>query len=127
MPLKLVVKSSQAPAAIGLSSQAIVAGGWLFISGQIPIDPGTGEMIPGDISAQAARVLENLRAILKEAGKGMDSVVRTTVYLADLSEFAAMNEVYGRYFPDPFPARATVEVSALPRGARLEIDAIAIV
>ena len=127
MPLKQVVKSSQAPAAIGPYSQAIVAGGWLFISGQIPIDPGTGEMIPGDISAQAARVLENLRAILKEAGKGMDSVVRTTVYLADLSEFAAMNEVYGRYFPDPFPARATVEVSALPRGARLEIDAIAIV
>ncbi len=127
MSRKQAVITSQAPAAIGPYTQAVRAGGWLFISGQIPIDPGTGEMIAGDITAQTTRVLENLRAILKAAELGMDSVVRTTVYLADLGEFSKMNEIYRRFFPDPFPARSTVEVSALPRGARLEIDAVAIV
>ena len=122
-----MVKTSGAPAAIGPYSQGIAAGGFLFVSGQIPLDPATGVMVQGDVRVQVIRVLDNLKAILEEAGSGMERVVRTTVYLADLREFMEMNEVYRRYFAADPPARSTVEVSALPQGARVEIDAIACV
>ena len=120
-----VVKTAQAPAAIGPYSQGIVAGGFLFISGQIPLDPATGQMVSGDMGAQVTQVLENLKAILEAAGSGLGAVVRTTVYLADLNEYSKMNDVYGQYFTADPPARSTVGVAALPRGARVEIDVIA--
>ena len=122
-----MVKTSGAPAAIGPYSQGIAAGGFLFVSGQIPLDPATGVMVQGDVRVQVIRVLDNLKAILEEAGSGMERVVRTTVYLTDLREFMEMNEVYRGYFAADPPARSTVEVSALPQGARVEIDAIACV
>ncbi|PYQ13821.1 MAG: reactive intermediate/imine deaminase [Acidobacteria bacterium] len=122
-----MVKTSGAPAAIGPYSQGIAAGGFLFVSGQIPLDPATGVMVQGDVRVQVIRVLDNLKAILEEAGSGMERVVRTTVYLTDLREFTEMNEVYRGYFAADPPARSTVEVSALPQGARVEIDAIACV
>lgn len=125
MPEFKAVSTKRAPAAIGPYSQGILAGGFLFVSGQIPLDPATGEMVAGGIPEQAERVLENLKEILQAAGAGMDSVVRTTVYLTDLAEFSRMNEVYARYFTGSPPARSTVQVGALPRGARVEIDAIA--
>jgi 2-iminobutanoate/2-iminopropanoate deaminase len=125
MTASSVVKTPSAPAAIGPYSQGIVAGGFLFVSGQIPLDPATGEMVPGDIAQQVRRVLENLKGILVAAGSGMDRVVRTTVYLLDLGEFSKMNEVYREYFGVNPPARSTVGVAALPKGARVEIDAIA--
>jgi 2-iminobutanoate/2-iminopropanoate deaminase len=121
-----VVRTGSAPAAIGPYSQGIRSAGWLFVSGQIPLDPATGEMVQGDIAAQVKRVLENLKGILEAGGSGLDRVVRTTVYLSDLGEFARMNEVYREYFSDHPPARSTVGVGALPRGARVEIDAIAL-
>lgn len=120
-----VVKTPSAPAAIGPYSQGIVAGGFLFVSGQIPLDPATGEMIQGDIAGQVRRVLDNLKAIVTAGGSGMDRVVRTTVYLLDLGDFPQMNEVYREYFGVNPPARSTVGVGALPKGARVEIDAIA--
>jgi 2-iminobutanoate/2-iminopropanoate deaminase len=125
MTVRSVVKTPSAPAAIGPYSQGIVAGGFLFVSGQIPLDPATGEMIQGDITHQVRRVLENLKAILMAGGAGMDRVVRTTVYLLDLGEFPKMNEVYREYFGTNPPARSTVGVAALPKGALVEIDAIA--
>jgi len=125
MAKQSVVKTQSAPAAIGPYSQGIVAGGFLFVSGQIPLDPASGEMIQGDIADQVRRVLENLSAILKAGGSGMERVVRTTVYLLDLGEFPKMNEVYRGYFGSDPPARSTVGVGALPKGARVEIDAIA--
>ena len=125
MSNRKAVKTGSAPGAIGPYSQAIAAGGFLFVSGQIPLDPGTGRLVEGGIGEQVGRVLENLKAVLQAGGAGMEAVVRTTVYLTDLSEFPRMNEIYARYFgPDP-PARTTVQVSALPKGARVEIDAIA--
>jgi 2-iminobutanoate/2-iminopropanoate deaminase len=127
MTIQSVVRTPSAPAAIGPYSQGIQAGGLLFVSGQIPLDPATGEMTRGDIADQVRRVLENLSAILKAGGSGMDRVVRTTVYLLDLGEFSKMNEVYKEYFADVPPARSTVGVAALPKGARVEIDAIALV
>ncbi len=111
--------------AIGPYSQAVRAGGWLFASGQIPIDPATGQMITGDIKTQTERVMKNLEAILEAAGLSFAHVVKTTVYLKDLNEFSAMNEIYGRFFPASPPARATVEVARLPRDARVEIDLLA--
>ena len=127
MPSRRVVRTHRAPEAIGPYSQGVVAGGLLFVSGQIPLDPGTGEMVQGGIGEQVERVLENLKGILEAGGAGLESVVRTTVYLIDLGEFARMNEVYARYFDTHPPARSTVQVTALPRGARVEIDAVAVV
>jgi 2-iminobutanoate/2-iminopropanoate deaminase len=100
-------------------------GDLLFVSGQIPLDPGTGRMVEGDIAAQTSRVLENIRAVLVEAGLSLQAVVRTTIYLADMDDFPAVNDVYARFFTDPYPARSTVQAGRLPRDARVEIDAIA--
>jgi len=119
------VSTDQAPQAIGPYSQAIDTGRYVFLSGQIPLDPATGQMIAGDIRAQTERVLRNLEAVLAAAGLRMEHVVKTTVFLVDLNEFTAMNEVYARYFPKSPPARATVQVAALPKGARVEIEAVA--
>ena len=119
------VSTTDAPVAIGPYSQAIRTGSLLFVSGQIPLDPATGTMVPGDIAAQTHRVFANLNAILEAAGATFANVVRTTVYLADMDDFAAMNEVYGTYFSSPAPARATVQAARLPRDARVEIDLIA--
>ena len=110
---------------MGAYSPAIRAGNLLFISGQIPVDPATGELIQGDIAAQAEQVMRKSTALLRAAGAGFEHVVRTTVYLADMNDFAAMNEVYSRYIVDPPPARATVQVARLPRDVKIEIDAIA--
>jgi 2-iminobutanoate/2-iminopropanoate deaminase len=122
------VASAEAPKAIGPYSQAIRAGGLLFCSGQIPLDPATGELVgAGDVRAQTKRVMENLAAVLKAGGASFASVVKTTIYLQDLSDFGAVNEVYGGYFQSAPPARATVQVAALPRAAMVEIDAIAVV
>jgi 2-iminobutanoate/2-iminopropanoate deaminase len=119
------ISSSDAPKAIGPYSPAIRAGQLLFVSGQVPIDPATGSLIDGDIAAQTRRVLDNVGALLQAAGRSFADVVRTTVFLADMNDFAAVNEVYGHYFSEPYPARATVQVSRLPKDARVEIDAIA--
>ncbi|MFZ5469211.1 MAG: RidA family protein [Myxococcota bacterium] len=124
---KAIVCSDLAPKAIGPYSQAVQASGKLtFLSGQIPLDPKTGELVQGDIAAQTERVLENLKAVLAAAGLTLSHVVRCGIFLTDLADFAQVNEVYGRYFPSSPPARATVQVSALPKGARVEIDAIAV-
>lgn len=127
MAVREAIATPEAPGAIGPYSQAIVAGGFVFVSGQIPLDPATGTLVDGDITAQTHRVLKNLDAILRAAGVSFNTVVKTTVYLADMSEFAAMNAVYGEYFPAPAPARATVQVARLPRDVRVEIDVIAII
>jgi len=119
------VSTPAAPLAIGPYSQAIRAGSLLFVSGQIALDPQTGKMVDGDLAAQTHRVLQNLGAILESAGASFDNVVRTTVYLADMDDFPAMNEIYGTYFSPPAPARATVQAARLPRDARVEIDVIA--
>ncbi|HET7218896.1 MAG TPA: RidA family protein [Vicinamibacterales bacterium] len=120
------VSTTSAPPAIGPYSQAIRAGALLFVSGQIPLDPDTGRMVDGDLAAQTHRVFKNLGAILAAAGASFDHVVRTTVYLADMNDFPAMNEVYATYFSSPAPARATVQAARLPRDARVEIDLIAL-
>ncbi|HEX6975696.1 MAG TPA: RidA family protein [Vicinamibacterales bacterium] len=123
--MRQAITTSSAPAAIGPYSQAIRAGSLLFVSGQVPIDPATGNLVEGDIAAQTRRVFDNIGAILQAAHSSFDHVVRTTVYLADMNDFAAMNEVYGTYFSSPAPARATVQVARLPKDARVEIDVIA--
>lgn len=120
------VSTDAAPKAIGPYSQAVIAGGFVFCSGQIALDPATGTVIDGDTRAQAVRVMESLRAVLAAAGVGMDRVVRCTIYLKDLGDFVVVNEVYGSFFTGTPPARATVEVSRLPRDVRVEIDAIAV-
>ena len=114
-----------APRPIGPYSQAVAAGELVFCAGQIGLDPATGRLVPGGLIAEAARALENLAAVLTAAGLGLGDVVKTTVYLVDLSEGAVLNEIYGSYFVPPYPARATVQVAALPAGARVEVDAIA--
>jgi len=119
------VLSASAPKPVGPYSQAVVHGELVFASGQIPLDPASGKLIAGEIEAQAERVLLNLRAVLEQAGSGLDRVLRTTVYVTDLSLFARINAVYGRFFTGVHPARATVQVAALPLGALIEIDAIA--
>ena len=125
--MRLKIQTEHAPAAIGPYSQAIKAGGFVFASGQIPIDPKTGEFVAGGIAEQTERVLKNLAAVLEAAGSSLDQVVKTTVFLADMKEFGAMNEVYGRFFTGTTPARATVAAAGLPRDARVEIEAIAVV
>jgi 2-iminobutanoate/2-iminopropanoate deaminase len=119
------IQTDRAPQAIGPYSQAIKAQGLIFASGQIPLDPTTMLIIEGDIRAQTIRVLENLKAVFEAAGSALDRVVRTTVYLADMNDFAAMNEIYANYFGATRPARSTVQAARLPRDARIEIDAIA--
>lgn len=123
--MRQAVATDHAPKAIGPYSQAVKAGNLVFVSGQIPIDPATGALIDGDIAAQTHRVMKNLTAILEAAGTSMDAVVRCTVYLADMDDFAAMNAVYGSYFTEPAPARATIQAVRLPKDARVEIDVIA--
>jgi len=123
--MRETVKTNKAPAAIGPYSQAVRSGGFLFCSGQIPLDPETGKMVEGGIEAQTERVLMNLEAVLAAGGASLTAVVKTTVYLADLGDFPVMNAVYGRFFPGSPPARATVQVAKLPAGALVEIDAIA--
>ena len=125
MGIRQAVATDHAPKAIGAYSQGVKAGNLLFVSGQIPIDPATGAMIDGDIKAQTDRVMRNLTAILEAGGSSMDHVVRCTVYLADMNDFAAMNEVYGSYFSQPAPARATIQAVRLPKDARVEIDVVA--
>lgn len=122
-----VISSKDAPAAIGPYSQAIEAGGLIFVSGQIPVDPKTGDVVQGGIEAQTERVIRNIEAILEEAGATLEKVVKTTVYLANLADFAAMNQVYGHLFPVDAPARATVQVARLPKDVLIEIEAIAAV
>ena len=120
------ITSEGAPRALGPYSPAVEAGGFVFCAGQVGLDPATGKLVPGGIAAEAARVLDNLTAVLAAADLGLADVVKTTVYLVDLGEFGIMNETYGRYFAAPYPARATVQVAALPAGARVEIEAIAL-
>jgi 2-iminobutanoate/2-iminopropanoate deaminase len=124
--VRRIIKTGEAPQAIGPYSQAVVAGGLVFASGQIPLDPATGELVEGSIAEQTEQVLRNLSALLEAAGTGLDRVVKTTVFLADMNDFAAMNEVYGRYFSEEPPARSTVQAARLPRDARVEIDVIAL-
>jgi 2-iminobutanoate/2-iminopropanoate deaminase len=119
------VRSNRAPAAIGPYSQAVVSGGLVFCSGQIPLDPESGEIVPGGAKEQTDRVLTNLSAVLEEAGSSFAHVVKATVFLSRMSDFSAMNEVYARHFGDHRPARSTVEVAALPKGARVEIECVA--
>ncbi|HEX8651119.1 MAG TPA: RidA family protein [Pyrinomonadaceae bacterium] len=123
--VKQIIKTERAPQAIGPYSQAVRAGALVFASGQIPLDPQTGEFVEGGVAEQTEQVLRNLSAVLEAAGTSLDRVVKTTVFLADMNDFAAMNEVYGRYFSQDAPARATVEAARLPRDARVEIEAIA--
>jgi 2-iminobutanoate/2-iminopropanoate deaminase len=120
------ISAPDAPAAIGAYSPAIRAGNLLFVSGQVPFDPASGSLIEGGITAQTEQVMRNLQALLKAAGAGFQHVVKTTVYLADMNDFAAMNAVYGKYLVDPPPARATVQVARLPRDVKIEIDLIAV-
>ena len=125
-PARERIQTDNAPAAIGPYSQAIKAGGFVFVSGQIPIDPQTGQFVPGGIAEQTERVLKNLAAVLEAAGSSLDLVVKTTVFLADMKEFSGMNEVYATFFSGPPPARATVAAAGLPRDARVEIEAVAL-
>jgi 2-iminobutanoate/2-iminopropanoate deaminase len=122
--MKEVISTDRAPRAIGPYSQAIRANGFIFTAGQIALDPATGQLAEGDVAQQTTRVLENLKGIVEAAGSSLNRAVKATVYLKDMSDFAAMNEVYTRYFPSDPPARSTVEASRLPRDVRLEIDLI---
>lgn len=124
--MKQIIETGDAPQAIGPYSQAVRAAGFVFCSGQIPIDPQTGEFVPGGVAEQTRQVLKNLSAVLEAAGTGLERVVKTTVFLADMNDFAAMNEVYATFFTESAPARATVEAARLPRDARVEIEAIAL-
>jgi 2-iminobutanoate/2-iminopropanoate deaminase len=125
--IREVVATGNAPQAIGPYSQAVRHHGLVFCSGQIPLDPATGQVVAGDIAEQTTRVLENLKGVLEAAGAGLDSVLKTTVFVKDLAEFAAMNEVYAKYFGVAAPARSTVEVARLPKDVKVEIEAIAFV
>jgi 2-iminobutanoate/2-iminopropanoate deaminase len=127
MTEKETIKTEKAPAAIGPYSQGIRAGSFVFTAGQIGLDPGTGETVPGGIEAETRRVLQNLGQVLEAAGSSLDRVVKTTVFLRDMGDFAQMNSVYAEFFTGGFPARSTVQVAALPRGAAVEIEAVALV
>ncbi len=122
---KQPIKTPRAPAAIGPYSQGVKAGGFIFVSGQIPLDPTSGEIVDGDVAQQTDRVMRNIRAILDDSGGTLEDVVKTTIFLADMNDFAAVNEVYGRYFSSEPPARATVQVARLPKDVRVEIEATA--
>ena len=122
-----IINTANAPAAIGPYSQAVRAGNTVYFSGQIPLDPTTGEIVAGDVTAQARRAFDNLKAVAEEAGGSLDKMVRLGLYLTDLSEFAKVNAVMQEYFQAPFPARSTIEVSGLPKGAAFEVDAIMII
>ena len=124
--MKEIIATQDAPQAIGPYSQAVRAGNMVFASGQIPLDPATKEFVPGGIAEQTEQVLQNLKAVFAAAGVGMDQIVKTTVFLADMDDFTAMNEVYGKYFGQNPPARATVQAARLPRDAKVEIEAIAV-
>lgn len=124
--MKQIIKTEGAPGAIGPYSQAVVAGGFVFLSGQIPLDPATGQFVEGGVAEQTEQVLRNLSKVLEASGTSLARVVKTTVFLADMSDFAAMNEVYGRYFSEEPPARSTVQAARLPRDARVEIDLVAL-
>lgn len=124
--MKRPIFSPSAASPIGPYRQAVVSGNMIFCSGQIPLDPVTGKLVDGDVEAQTRRVMENLQAILRAAGASLEHVVRTTIFLADIKDFERVNAVYGGYFPGTPPSRSTVAVASLPRGARLEIDAIAV-
>lgn len=122
--MKDVISTEKAPKAIGPYSQAVRANGFLFTAGQVALDPATGNVVEGDVAAQTARVMENLKAIVEAAGSRLEHAVKATVYLRDMGDFSAMNEVYGKYFPKNPPARSTVEVSRLPKDVRVEIDLV---
>jgi 2-iminobutanoate/2-iminopropanoate deaminase len=124
--MKEIIATEKGPKAIGPYSQAVKANGFVFTAGQVPFDPATGQLIEGDVARQTARVLENLKAIAEAAGSSLDRAVKATVYLKDMNDFAAMNEVYARYFPANPPARSTVEAARLPRDVRVEIDLICV-
>lgn len=123
---RTAVHTDAAPKAIGPYSQAIKAGGLVFCSGQVPLDPATGELVTGDIGAQTKRVMKNLEAVLRAAGSGLHLVIKSTIFLVDLKDFGAVNEAYGSFFLDTPPARATVQVAALPLGSRVEIEVVAL-
>lgn len=123
--MKRIIATPDAPVAVGPYSQAIAVGGMLFCAGQIPLDPATGEMVSGDVAAQTERVCANVAAVLKANGMNFSHVVKTTVFLTDMANFGAMNTVYAKHFTEPFPARSTVAVAALPRGSEVEIEVIA--
>jgi len=125
--MKTIVSTEQAPKAIGPYSQAVIANGLIFLSGQIPLNPATNQLVEGDIAVQTERVIENLKAVLEAGGSSLANVVKTTVFLKDMGEFARMNEVYSRYFASEAPARSTVEAARLPRDVRVEIDCIALI
>jgi 2-iminobutanoate/2-iminopropanoate deaminase len=124
--MKTVISTAEAPTAVGPYSQAIAAGPFVFCSGQIPLEPETGTLIEGDVSSQTGRVLQNLAAVLHAQGLGMEHVVKTTVFMTDLANFGEMNSAYAKYFPTDPPARSTIQVAALPKGANVEIEAIAL-
>jgi 2-iminobutanoate/2-iminopropanoate deaminase len=124
--MKKIISTNEAPAAIGPYSQAVRSGRFLFCSGQIPLDPKSGQIVPGDIDAQTRRVLNNIAAVLRAEGATFEDVVKTTVFLTDLGDFQTVNEIYGSYFKNQPPARSTVQVAALPKGARVEIEVIAV-
>jgi 2-iminobutanoate/2-iminopropanoate deaminase len=125
MPAKTVIKPAKSPAAVGPYNHAVRIGDLLFCAGQIPIEPATGNLVSGDIKAQTTRVLENVKALLEDQGLSFPNVVKTTVYMTNLANFAAMNETYAKYFTSDYPARSTVQVAALPKGASVEIEVIA--
>jgi 2-iminobutanoate/2-iminopropanoate deaminase len=125
--MKKIISTDRAPKAIGPYSQAVVVNGLAFLSGQIPLDPETNQIVEGDIVAQTVRVLENLKIVLEACGSSLEQVVKTTIFVKDLGEFAKLNETYSRYFPENPPARATVEAARLPRDVRVEIECVAIV
>ena len=127
MTERRIVRTEGAPGAIGPYSQAVVAGGFVYCSGQIPLDPATGQFVEGGVREQTRQVLQNLSKVLEAAGSSLGRVVKTTVFLADMNDFAAMNETYAKFVKAPFPARSTVQVARLPRDARIEIDAIAVI
>jgi len=124
--MKKAIKTDQAPKAIGPYSQGIMAGGFIFVSGQIPLDPVKGEIVGQTIEEQAHQVFKNLRAILQAAGSSLNEVVKATVFLADMNDFSRMNEVYAQYFSEPYPARAAFQVARLPREAKIEVEVIAL-